>query len=55
VVDFKALETIFKMHQLSPNSGDLTNDLALTQMVKKFPVSYGTRSLITGFIEAHHG
>jgi hypothetical protein len=23
-------------------------------MVKKFPVSYGTRSLISGFIKAHH-
>jgi hypothetical protein len=49
--------TVFRCvhsHSLTPWSRVLLEKLTDSQLVKKFPTSYGTRRFITAFISAHH-
>jgi hypothetical protein len=41
-------------NKLTPWSRALLEKLIVTQIVKKFPVFYGTRRFITVFTRAHH-
>jgi hypothetical protein len=42
------------MNQPIPWSGSLLQKLTVTQLVKKFPIFYGTRRFITTFTRAGH-
>jgi len=44
----------FLSRQLTPWSRVLLEKLTVTQLVKKFPAFYGTRSFITMFTKARH-
>jgi len=41
-------------HSLTPHTTILLEKLTGSQLVKKFPAFYGTRSFITAFITARH-